>query len=61
MLEALEELGNMMNHIADDKSQSALMPAVAKMLKRLYDEMIAVGFTPEQALQIATTFKLNNG
>lgn len=45
-----EILEAMMN---DDR----IFPNIAKMMKQLYDELIKVGFTEDQAAQIVANYK----
>ena len=52
MIEALNEL---MESMASDDD---LFRNMAKMTKRYYDELIIVGFTPEQAVAIVINFKM---
>ena len=51
MLDQVNELLEMMMN--DDR----VFPNIAKMMKQLFDELVKVGFTEEQAASIVSNYK----
>ena len=51
----IEELNEMLDAMATDPD---LMPNMAKMMKRYYDELVIAGFTEDQAMGIVVNHKL---
>ena len=53
-----KELKETMTLICEMMTDPKLTKAIAKMMRDMVDELIAVGFTEEQAIQIATQVNL---
>lgn len=51
----IEELNELIGAMADDEN---LFGNFAKMMKRYYDELVAAGFTEEQAMSIVVNHKV---
>lgn len=52
-----DEASEVLNMVAEDEN---LLPNTAKIFKRLYDELIEVGFNPEQAITIVSNYNTNS-
>lgn len=54
MQSMLNQVNDLIEHIHDDPK---FIPGLARLLKRMYDELIAVGFTDDQASRIVANYK----
>lgn len=54
MDEQIEMLSGMIETIINNEK---FIPNIARLMKKLYDELLAVGFTDEQASRIVSNYK----
>ena len=52
----LDQVNEMMEMAMNDEK---FMPNIAKMMKKLFDELVKAGFTEEQAARIVANYKPN--
>ena len=57
--EMIEELKTQMAMVYEIMGDPNLAKSIAKMMKNITAELIAVGFSREQSIQIATKIKMN--
>ncbi len=53
--EALDQINEMTEALINDER---LIPNIAKISKKLFYELVATGFTPDQAVQIVANYKM---